>query len=166
MRVLILISLSFVSSRQEFVSFQDVSTGPLPVRQPPIWVGGASDAAIRRSVRFGDAWHPLNQRISWLREYGIPELKKVAVSVNRPVPGFAPRLPLRLTDYSLDDNRRLAGQGSRDQVRRDLYELAELGATHVLFDTYLGTPKEMRPADDDHRLLDAIAEDVLLLQRG
>ncbi|MDP6101885.1 MAG: LLM class flavin-dependent oxidoreductase, partial [Dehalococcoidia bacterium] len=38
------------------VSFQDVYTGPRAKRDPhpPIWVGGSSDAALRRAVRFGD----------------------------------------------------------------------------------------------------------------
>ena len=43
-----------------FVSFRDVSTGPRPIRSPhpPIWVGGASDAAMSRAVRLGDAGTP------------------------------------------------------------------------------------------------------------
>lgn len=155
-----------ISFHGRFVSFENVSTGPLPVRRPPIWVGGASDAAIRRSVLFGDAWHPLNQRMSWLREHGVPRLRRAAEAAGRPVPGFAPRLPLRLTDHPLDDEDRLAGQGNRDQVRRDLDELAELGATHVLFDTYPGTPRELRLIADHHRLLDVLAEHVFPPQHG
>ena len=40
-----------------FVSFKDVHTAPRPARSPhpPIWVGGPSDAAMRRTVRYGDA---------------------------------------------------------------------------------------------------------------
>src|SRR5262249_36441827 len=57
-----------------FVTFRDVRTGPLPVRTPPIWVGGASDAALRRAVRLGDAWHPIRIRLPWLRETGLPRL--------------------------------------------------------------------------------------------
>jgi probable F420-dependent oxidoreductase len=155
-----------ISFSGRFVSFEHVSTGPLPARRPPIWVGGGSDAAIRRTVRFGDAWHPLNQRLPWLREHGIPTLRRAAEAAGRPVPAFAPRLPLRLTDHPLDDDHRLAGQGSRDQVRRDLTELAELGATHVLFDTYPGSPGEMRPSADDQRLLDVLVDQVLPPRHG
>ncbi|MGH9463036.1 MAG: TIGR03619 family F420-dependent LLM class oxidoreductase, partial [Vicinamibacteria bacterium] len=45
-----------------FVRFSDVSrirpASGAGRPHPPIWVGGASDAAVRRAVRFGDAWHP------------------------------------------------------------------------------------------------------------
>jgi alkanesulfonate monooxygenase SsuD/methylene tetrahydromethanopterin reductase-like flavin-dependent oxidoreductase (luciferase family) len=32
----------------------------------PVWVGGNSDAGLRRAVRLGDAWHPLRFRLPWL----------------------------------------------------------------------------------------------------
>ena len=37
---------------------------PHPARQPhiPIWIGGHSDAALRRVVEVGDGWHPLGLR--------------------------------------------------------------------------------------------------------
>src|SRR5260221_11490808 len=33
----------------------------------PIWVGGNSDAGLRRAVRLGEAWHPLRFTMPWLR---------------------------------------------------------------------------------------------------
>jgi probable F420-dependent oxidoreductase len=42
------------------VRFANVSFLPKPVQQPlPIWVGGESPAALRRTARYGDAWFPI-----------------------------------------------------------------------------------------------------------
>ncbi len=145
----------------EYVSFDDVATGPLPVRTPPVWIGGASPAAMRRAVRYGDAWHPLNQTVAWYRDTGLPALREAADNAGRPVPAFAPRLPLQLSDTPLDGSRRLAGHGTLDQVRHDLDALADLGATHVIFDTYAGTPAAMRPQPQDEALLETLAPHIL-----
>lgn len=42
----------------ELWSFHDATSEPLPDPQPEIWVGGSSDAAIRRARELGDVWHP------------------------------------------------------------------------------------------------------------
>jgi probable F420-dependent oxidoreductase len=34
-----------------------IGTRPATPGGPPVWVGGASDAALRRALRFGDGWH-------------------------------------------------------------------------------------------------------------
>ena len=41
--------------------FADVSFLPKPVQKPhpPIWVGGESPAALRRTARYGDVWFPI-----------------------------------------------------------------------------------------------------------
>ncbi len=39
-------------------SFDDATSVPLPSSIPEIWVGGASDRAIRRARELGDVWHP------------------------------------------------------------------------------------------------------------
>ena len=43
-----------------YVSFRDVAFEPKPVQKPhlPIWVGGDSDAALRRTARFASGWWP------------------------------------------------------------------------------------------------------------
>jgi probable F420-dependent oxidoreductase len=42
----------------EFWSFHDATAEPHPSPLPEIWVGGASERAIRRAIEIGDVWHP------------------------------------------------------------------------------------------------------------
>ena len=49
-----------VSHHGEFFDFDDVTLLPAPVQKPnpPIWVAGRSDAAMRRAALVGDGWYP------------------------------------------------------------------------------------------------------------
>lgn len=42
-------------------SVENACFAPKPVQQPspPIWVAGSSKAALKRTARYGDAWHPV-----------------------------------------------------------------------------------------------------------
>ena len=137
-----------------FVSFRDVHTAPRPARSPhpPIWVGGASDAAMRRTVRYGDAWHPIRIRMDWFRDAGIPRLKEIAQEEARPTPMLCPRIRLRLTDSPVPDAERVAGEGSVDQIHRDLAELEGLGCSYVLLDTYYDDPEATRHSETSWRI--------------
>ena len=107
----------------------------------PIWVGGSSEAGLRRAVRYADAWHPLRDRLDRMRD-NLERLKKIADEEDRPVPGFAPRILLRLTDHSLPDDERVAGEGTIDQILADLDVLRMLGAQAVVLDPFLNDPAE------------------------
>ncbi len=43
------------------MQFDQISFLPKPVQKPhpPIWVGGESPAALRRTARYGDVWFPI-----------------------------------------------------------------------------------------------------------
>ncbi|MEU5823633.1 LLM class flavin-dependent oxidoreductase [Streptomyces sp. NPDC047803] len=114
-------------------------------RRIPVWVGGNSDAGVRRAVRYGDAWHPLHGTMPWLRE-GADRLRASASEQGLPVPAFAPRIALRPTPSPVHGPERLAGEGTIDQIMEDLDGLRLLGADTVVLDPYHGDPREtLRP---------------------
>jgi probable F420-dependent oxidoreductase len=147
----------------EFTSFKHVMTAPLPVQKPhpPIWVGGPSDAAIRRTVVHGDAWHPMNADLAWLTEYGLPTLRRFADEAGKPVPAFCPRVKLHITDKALPEEGRKPGIGSLAQVQDDLGAFDNLGAEYVLLDTYMDIPEDTRTHEPAWAMLTSVAESVL-----
>ncbi|MDP6823840.1 MAG: LLM class F420-dependent oxidoreductase [Dehalococcoidia bacterium] len=146
----------------EFTSFKEVLTAPLPVQRPhpPIWVGGASDAAIKRAVIHGDAWHPMNMDMNWLRGYGVPALKRFADEAGKPAPAFSPRVKLHITDRDLPEEGRKPGIGSLSQVRDDLGAFEDMGAEYVLLDTYMDVPEDTITHEPAWAMLMAVAESV------
>ena len=146
-----------------FASFKDVHTAPRPIQSPhpPIWVGGPSDAAMRRTVRYGDAWHPIRIRMNWFRDEGIPRLKEIAEAEGRPMPLLCPRIRLRLTGSPVPDGERVVGEGSLDQVHRDLAELESLSCSYVVLDTYFDDIEAIKHNETSWRMLAVMAEKVL-----
>jgi probable F420-dependent oxidoreductase len=151
----------------EFVSFRQVRTAPAPARapHPPIWVGGTSRPALRRAARFGDAWHPNNAELGWLRDTGLPDLRAAAASAGRPEPALSPRMRLNLTEMPIDADERRVGEGTVAQVLRDLDELAELGAEYVVLDTNPDHPSQRRPTTVDWQMLESVARAERQLSR-
>jgi alkanesulfonate monooxygenase SsuD/methylene tetrahydromethanopterin reductase-like flavin-dependent oxidoreductase (luciferase family) len=124
--------------RAAWAEHDDYRAGPIP-----LWLGGHSDAGLRRAVALGDAWHPLRLTMAGFRE-GLGRLKILAG--DRPVPGFAPRILLRLTGTPETGPARRAGEGTLDQVLDDLAQLRALGADTVVLDPFDADPAEtLRP---------------------
>ena len=147
----------------KFISFDDVHTAPRPIQtpHPPIWVGGPSDAAMRRTVRYGDAWHPIRIQMDWFKNTGIPRLKEISDEEAKSMPELCPRIRLRLTDSPVAGSDRVVGEGDIDQVHRDLAELENLGCSYVILDTYADDLEAIRNNEISWRMLTTLAEKVL-----
>ena len=122
----------------------------------PIWVGGNSDAGIRRAVRLGDAWHPLRVTPGWLAD-AAGRLKATADELGRPVPALTPRIALRETREAVTDPDRLAGVGTIDQIIADIDQIRLLGAQTVVLDPFNGDLTEIRQPERAWQNLAAVA---------
>jgi probable F420-dependent oxidoreductase len=101
---------------------------PLPVQRPiPIWMGGSSEAALKRIARLGDGWFPMNGQAlegDWM----------LTLERMREWRGAAGRDP---DDLGIEA-RINASTGTADDWRHQAEEWRSLGATHISIDTMRG----------------------------
>ncbi len=114
---------------------------------PPIWVGGHSRAALRRTVEFGAAWHPINRPPDELRA-GQAELARLCQARGRATP---PALTLRndirvlrsgqSAPASSHGGRVMAGEPAAlvDQIG----ELADCGVEHLVLEFLAADGREL-----------------------
>jgi probable F420-dependent oxidoreductase len=157
-----------VSFKGRYVEVNDVS--PIATHQqprPPIWVGGNSEIAMRRAVRYGDAWHPIlwrNLTVDWARDTGLPAMRRLAEELGRPAPRFCPRIRLNILDEAIAGDRE-PGTGSLEQVRGDIAALEQLGAQHLTLDWYTGDLEASKQHERGWRMIATLADRVFDLTR-
>ena len=147
-----LTDLHLLAIRAAWADAEDYRSGPIPV-----WIGGNSDAALRRAVRLGDAWHPLRFTPGWLAG-ALDRLEAIAAELGRPRPALVPRIALQLTSSPVTGDDRLAGHGTIEQVAGDLDQLRLLGAGTVVLDPFSGDPAETTRPEAAWRALATVAE--------
>jgi probable F420-dependent oxidoreductase len=75
-----------VSFAGEFYRYESAAIAPRPVQQPlPCWIGGSSEAAIRRTARFGTGWLAGIQTPAQVAPV-IEAIRKASREAGRPIP--------------------------------------------------------------------------------
>jgi len=75
-----------VTFHGEFHRYESVSISPRPVQQPlPLWIGGSSPAAIRRTVKLGTGWLGGIQTPAQVAPV-VAAIKKLGEESGRPIP--------------------------------------------------------------------------------
>jgi probable F420-dependent oxidoreductase len=126
------------------VQFANISFLPKPVQKlhPPIWVGGESPPALRRTVRYGDTWFPIGNNprhpldtAARLAE-GIKRLHQVAEQNGRDPSSIGLAYYAGWFDETrtieLEDGQRHLLTGSPAQIAEDIAALGDLGVRDLV----------------------------------
>lgn len=146
--------------KTEHFDIRDVTASPAPtqVGGPPIWIGGQSRPAVRRAVKFGDAWHPNLQ--SWEDvKSAATYLSQASASGGRETP---PMLTMRASvnfDAEASVGARPGFWGTVDQMVATAKLYHASGVSHVLL-----TWRDM-PFTDMLAEVERFGEEVLVAAR-
>ena len=128
-----------------YTRFADIAFAPKPVQtpHPPIWIGGESAPAMKRTVRLGDGWYPIGNNprfpLNTTQRFadGVKRLRRFAEEAGRDpaeidLAFFAPRYNENEAQI-LDDGARQAFTGSVEEIAADIAGFRELGVRHLIF---------------------------------
>ncbi len=143
----------------DYVSFQGVRFVPKPLQKPhpPLWIGGESPAALRRSGRLGDAWYPIGNNPRYPMETleqigrGMEVVRRHAEEAGRGADAVSLSYSAGWyrdsgAERGADGGRRLL-TGDADDVAGDISALAKAGVDHLslgfLSDTLSGALEQL-----------------------
>jgi len=135
----------------EHVNFANITFLPRGVQQPhpPIWVGGESKAALRRTVRLGDVWYPIGTNPRHLLNTperlrkGVARLHAMAEEHGRDPASIG--LAYFVTGFdesktvTADTGERQILTGNAENLKHDIALLASLGFTDLVLNFQRGT---------------------------
>ena len=159
------------SFKGEYTEFSEIFFAPKPVQKPhpPIWIGGESMPAIRRTARLGDAWYPIgcnpHHPLDTIAKYsaGLDKLKAEAEKIDRDPASID--LAFWAVWYGgdtptmLESGERMVLTGNAQDIAGDIKAFEELGVRHILFN-FLGA--SLQESLDN---MEGFAADVMPLVR-
>jgi hypothetical protein len=109
--------------------------------RPPIWVGGHSRAALRRTARHGDGWHPVGAVAASplppqeMRAH-LDTLKQLSATEGRDFSALtiSYKAPLYDTAIPSPDGSRRPFSGELEEIAGDIRSFAAIGVHELIFD--------------------------------
>jgi probable F420-dependent oxidoreductase len=141
------------SFQGRYYSFREVYVLPRPRQASgiPVWIGGHTDAALRRAAELGDGWHPIGLRAPARlepAEYAtkVKQLHAYARGAGRDPAAITQSFRAPMQVLANRARPALGGprppfQGTAAQVAADLREYQALGVSHFVFDPVTPDPK-------------------------
>jgi alkanesulfonate monooxygenase SsuD/methylene tetrahydromethanopterin reductase-like flavin-dependent oxidoreductase (luciferase family) len=136
-------SQSPASFTGQFYAYADIRAEPFPLQKPhpPIWVGGHSKAALRRTARHGDGWHPVGAIAASplppqeMRAH-LDTLKRMTEAEGRDFAALtiSYKAPLYDTGIPDRDGARRSFSGKADDIAGDIHTFAAAGVHELIFD--------------------------------
>lgn len=118
-----------------YYRIEGASFGPKPMQQggPPVYVGGNSEAALRRTAKYADVWHPFK-----VTPEQIAELKPVLARL-REAEGKSPEMPIcPKIVLGFEEDGHKAGQvpteGSVQEIVDALKRYEDVGCDDICLD--------------------------------
>jgi len=126
-----------------YYSFADIRSEPFPLQRPhpPIWVGGHSRAALRRTARHGDGWHPVGAIAASplppqeMRQH-LETLKRLTEAEGRDFSALTISYKAPLYDTAIPDRdgTRRSFSGSAADIAGDIRSFAAIGVHELILD--------------------------------
>ena len=117
----------------EYYSFPEIKFEPKPVQDRlPVWIGGASEPAFRRTARFGDCFHAAFEPIETVQQEW-QRVRELTSEAGRNVDDV--QLSIRLyLDPAANMKPALSIAGSTEQMIDTMGQWRNIGVDHVLVD--------------------------------
>ena len=139
------------SHASKFYRFDRLRFAPKPLQNPhpPIWIGGHSDAALRRVAQHADGWHPVGataasplppEEVASKRDYILEHAAQNGRSFD--TLDIAYKAPIYDGGRAPEGESRRLFSGSEDAILEDINAFIAAGVTELVFDFRSPTVEE------------------------